>query len=103
MGRKVKYLYWRPDQTESSDAEEGKERVHAHFLIGYTQGTLCDLKEMADELRETFPQATDEEITCGKVIASRYVKGFTLIAWSGVVEKKEYPGWQELSSVEYGW
>lgn len=62
---------------------------------------------MADELRKTFPQATDEEIKGGKVSESRRVKGFTIVAWSGHIPRGEYPDWSQFVSGggvdEYRW
>ena len=98
----LKYIYWRPDLSRDG---EGKVRANIHLLVGYNQGTLVDFHNMAEELRRTFPQATDEEIRGGKVFRSSQVDGFTIITWSAYLPKGEYPGWEQVEngSIEYCW
>jgi hypothetical protein len=76
-----KYIYWRPDLP----AEEGFCVANVHFLVGYNGGTLADFQKMAEELRETIPQATDDNIICGKIHTSDRFKGFSIIAWNGIL------------------
>ena len=94
-----KYIYWRPEL--KSKSSPGKMFANVHVLVGYNQCSITDIQEMADELRKTFPEATDSEITCGKVTKSRCVQGFTIIAWNMSIDKKKYPGWMELKQLEY--
>ncbi len=94
-------IYWRPDLKE----EEGKPFANIHLLVGYNQGTLKDFQEMAAELRETFPEATDDQIQGGKVHKSSMVNGFTLITYNAHIPRGEYPGWEQVESghIEYCW
>ncbi len=100
MGQ-YRYIYWRKDISQ----KDGKSFANVHLLIGYNQATIKDLQEMADELRETFPQATDDKIRGGKVFMSSYVNGFTVVAWNGHIPRAEYPGWDQIEDgkVEYKW
>ena len=97
-----KYIYWR-DDLDTND--KGEVFAHVHLLVGYNQATISDYQDMVDELRQTFPQATDKEICGGKVIHSSYVKGFTIITWSGYIPKGEYPDWTQFDNgrMEYYW
>lgn len=99
---KHKILYWRPDMDRNG---KGELYANVHLLIGYNQGSLVDFRKMADELRETFPQATDEEICGGKVFKSRQVNSFTIITWAGYLPAGDYPGWEvrDNGQMEYCW
>ncbi|MCB9814501.1 hypothetical protein H6784_03740 [Candidatus Nomurabacteria bacterium] len=60
---------------------------------------------MANELRKTFPRASNDDIKGGKVYRSTCVSGFTIITWEGYLPKGNYPGWIQTrdSSIEYSW
>ncbi|MBU1163929.1 hypothetical protein KKA15_00010 [Patescibacteria group bacterium] len=85
--------------------EAGLMFANVHLLVGYNQASLTDLREMADVLRETFPQATDEEIQYGKVFESSMVQGFTIITWASHIPEAEYPGWTQFKDgrMDYYW
>jgi len=90
------YIYWRPDLKKGPNGEEipdGHVFAHVHYLVGYNQATITAFQEMAVELRKTFPQALDSEIVCGTVHKSSYCNRFSIIIWSGVIERKEYSDW----------
>lgn len=97
-----KYIYWRPD---SKSNEKGETYANVHLLVGYNQATISDFRKMADELRKTFPQATDDEISGGKVFKSSTVDGHTIITWSAHLPKESYPGWSQKDGgrMEYCW
>lgn len=81
--RFVKHLY----STE-------KGNVVAHILVGYCPQTLPFYRAMIAELKRTFPHAKEADVSLGRVVASRYVLGFTIIAWAG--ERKpdtDLAGW----------
>ena len=85
-----RYIYWRPDLSK----KEGNRFANVHLLVGYNQRTITDFQEMADDLRQTFPQATNDEISCGLVTKSSYCQSFSLIMWNSHIPEGEYPGWQ---------
>jgi hypothetical protein len=90
------YIYWRPDLKKGFSGEEIPDShvfAHIHYLVGFNRGTITAFQEMAAELRKTFPQASDDEIVCGTVHKSSYCNRFSIIIWSGVIERKEYPDW----------
>ncbi|MBP6858656.1 MAG: hypothetical protein KBC33_02390 [Candidatus Pacebacteria bacterium] len=96
-----KYIYWRPD-IESSDPT--KQFANVHLLQGYTNETIKHFQEMAEEMRKTFPDATDEKVRCGKVHKSPYVHGFSIIAFDAEIPLGEYPGWTECKKPgDYFW
>lgn len=99
---KRKYIYWHQDIRPN---DKGEMFANVHLLIGYNQASIADFKKMADELRETFPQATDEEICGGTVSHSSFVKNFTIVTWNAHIPKKDYPDWQQVDNgfVEYYW
>ena len=87
-----KYIYWRKDMREH---EDGRCFANIHLLKGYNQGTITDFQAMADELRQTFPQATNDEIHCGTVSKSSCVNGFSIVTWNAHILMAEYPGWSQ--------
>jgi len=98
-----KFIYWRPDIKESSD---GKMWANVHLLVGYNQCSIVDYQKMAEELRKTFPEATDDKVRCGKVTKSSYCQGFSIIAFDARIPKGEYPGWTQREngqSQDYYW
>lgn len=82
---------------------EKDEHSHVHFLVGYCPKTITHFREMAEELRKTFPQAKDEDIECGRVTKSSYCQGFAIIIWRGKIEKKYYEGWVTRDKTDYFW
>lgn len=97
-----KYIYWRPDVQLN---DKGESYANVHLLAGYNQASITDFREMADELRETFPQATDDDISGGKVSKSSFVCGYTIITWSAHIPEGDYPGWSQKEGglMEYCW
>lgn len=115
-----KIMYWRtdvpagqvgvPEQASDANFKGLATRMvtrycNVHYLIGYNQGTIADFKEMADELRKTFPQAEDKDIGCSKITKSSFCQGFTLITWSAELPAGDYPGWRQETAnrMEYCW
>lgn len=97
-----KYIYWRP---EMGTNDKGETFVNVHLLVGYTSCTIASFQGMADTLRETFPQATDDQVECGKVHRSSYANGFSIVAWAGYLPEGEYPDWIQIrdNRIEYSW
>ncbi|HEY9584790.1 MAG TPA: hypothetical protein VJI33_04420 [Candidatus Paceibacterota bacterium] len=97
-----KYIYWRPDSPKN---EAGETFANVHLLVGYNQASISDFRKMADELRKTFPQATDDEICGGKVFKSSFVAGFTIVTWGAHIPTGDYPDWQQKpnGNMEYHW
>ena len=97
-----KIIYWRPDMRPN---EKGETYANVHMLVGYNQATIADFRKMADEVRETFPQATDDQVTGGKIFKSSRFYGHTIVAWGAYIPRGDYPGWhqQETGEMEYRW
>jgi hypothetical protein len=97
-----RYIYWRQDMKPN---EKGEAFANVHLLVGYNQASITDFRKMADELQETFPQATDEEIYGGKVSKSSYVYGYTILTWNAHIPTGDYPGWLQIDNgkIEYCW
>lgn len=92
-----KYIYWHNQPDSIMTKKDGKRWANVHLLIGYNQGTIVDFQKMAAILRETFPEAKDEDIKCGKVWASSYVNSFSIISWNVHLDEGSYDGW-----IQYG-
>jgi hypothetical protein len=88
-----KFIYWFPNVPKN---DKGESAVQVHILVGYTQGSITDFIEMADELRKTFPQAENKDIRGGKIIESSCVYGNTIIWWNTYLATGEYPGWEQI-------
>lgn len=97
-----KYIYWRPDLSKN---DQGQMSANVHYLIGYNSCSITAFQEMAAEVRKTFPQATDDQVECGKVHKSSSVNGFSIVTWSGHLPEGEYPGWTQIEHgrMEYNW
>lgn len=97
-----KYIYWRNDMPRNGI---GQRFANIHLLVGYNLATISDFHEMAAEMRETFPQAIDDKVRCGKVHESSFVRGFSLISFDTYLPDGEYPGWVQVpdGKVEYYW
>jgi hypothetical protein len=89
-----KNIFLRPDFQET----ETHVWANIHYLQGYTAETVTAFMEMADKLRESLPGLTilNSEVRCGQVVESTYCKGFSLVAWNGLIPK-------ENSFKESGW
>jgi len=95
-----KFIYWRNDVPE----KDGRPFANVHLLVGYNQCSIADFQAMAAELRQTFPQAKDDEIHCGQIHKSNFCDKFSIITWNGNIPRDEYPGWsQRDKSPEYCW
>ena len=88
-----KYIYW--DDGASVNGN-GEVFAYVHLLVGYTSETIEAFQKMADELRKTFPQATNSEICGGHVIESSSVLNFSIITFRSYLPKREYPGWHQI-------
>ena len=78
------YIYVNESELTNPDDEI---HVRVHYLIGYCDQTITQYQKMADHLRESFPEATDDKIHCHQIHKSISVNRFTLICWSGRVKK----------------
>lgn len=87
------YIYWGDG---SKTNEKGEVFANVHLLVGYTPDTIEAFQKMADKLRKTFPQASDSEISCGKVKQSPSVRDFSIITWGAYLPKSDYPGWYQI-------
>ena len=97
-----KVIYTQPDDTPD---ENGMIQATVHIMQSYTQGHITDYQRLAKQMRETFPQATDAEVTCGEVTKSTYCQGATLLQFKGLVESKSYDsdplsegGWRHIAN-----
>lgn len=97
-----KYIYWRPDMKPN---EKGEQFANVHLLVGYTSESITEFQEMAKQMRETFPDASDDRVRCGKVQRSSAVQSFSIIAFDTYLPDGEYPGWTQVTdgNVEYIW
>lgn len=97
-----KYIYWRPDIGPN---EKGETLASIHLIVGNNRISIANLQRMANELRETFPRATDNEISGGKVFESSYVEGAAIVTWNEYIPKGDYPGWEQFDEgkMEYRW
>jgi hypothetical protein len=90
-----RFIYWRNDMGKDKD---GKRFANIHLLVGYNDRTIVAYQKMARQLRETFPQATDEEIRCEAVTKSNFCKSFSLIAFDAHIPEGEYPTWRQVEN-----
>lgn len=85
---KIIYLH------EDRPVKPGYVYAVVHYLVGYNQKTVSDYLKMAKVIQRAFPQAKVSDMQCGCVTKSDYVDGHTLLQWSGVIKKKDRPGWR---------
>ena len=81
-----KNIFIRPDFEET----ETHVWANIHYLQGYTAETVTAYTEMADKLRESLPglDIQNNQVRCGKVFRSSYCNNFSLVAWNGLIPKK---------------
>lgn len=72
-------------------------------MIGYCPQSIEAYQEMANELRKTFPDATDDEINCHQITESSRCKMFTLITYNARIEYKDYEGWDVVERPDYSY
>lgn len=89
------YIYWRDDLPRNA---KGERFANVHLLVGYNQGTISDFQKMAEEMRETFPGATDDLVSAGKVNNSRFVRGFSIIHFDTHIPEGAYYGWIQVQN-----
>ena len=98
-----KLLHWSDDL----EGKDGKKFCNVHLLQGYTPQTIPAYMKLIEEMQKTFPFVKVEEVNLGKVTHSAWCKGFTIIAWNGYLEQKEYEGWHATKpntmTADYGW
>lgn len=80
------YLYVDPEELAGKHDEI---MVVAHYMIGYCPQTITEYAKMAATLRETFPQAKDNELGCHRITKSSRHYGHTLISWQGKMSRKK--------------
>lgn len=98
-----KCIYWHGGSRLS---RKGTMFAEVHILVGYNDGSLADFQKMANELRKTFPQAKDSQISPGKTESSRFgLSGLSIVAWRGFIPRGKYPGWVQYENArcEYCW
>jgi len=62
---------------------------------------LREFKRLASLIRQTFPNAKDEEIFCSIINKkSSPMFKWTKITYSGYIEKKNYSGWEEYTGLK---
>jgi hypothetical protein len=94
------YILWRDDMPKN---EQGMRFANVLILVGYTQETVAAYLKLADEMRETFPTATNDQMVCSIVRESDRVKNFTLLSYNHYVPEGEYPGWTQTNDPHYRW
>lgn len=100
-----KFIYWEKATPERKRTlKPGHSLAEIHVLVGYNQGTIQDFLVMAETIRATFPQATNDKIRGAMIRQSPCYDGHTIIIWRGEIEKKEYEGWSDTEKkCEYRW
>ena len=117
-----KYIYWRNDLLPQNQRGPNKQAVddvpdplpakqfaNIHILVGYCPQTIKEFQEIAKKLRQTFPDATDDKIECGRVSTSMHVRGFTIISYGAEIPRLgvnyKSQGWFEYehARMEYYW
>ncbi len=91
---KYRYIYWRNDIKPN---EKNERFANVHILLGYGE-SITDYRNMADEIRKTFPQATDDQISGSKITKSSFVNGFTIVMWNAHIPEGEYLGWTQVEN-----
>jgi hypothetical protein len=87
-------IFWRPDFGVDA-APEGMMFANVHLAFGYDTPTIPAFQEMAEFMRQTFPDVQDCDLVCRVVTESTYCKGYPLMIYSGYIPKKTYPGFRE--------
>lgn len=96
----LKYIYPRQDIPLN---ERGEHRIVAHILSD-VQPSMDKLRKMANELRKTFPGATDDEIEGGRIHRSAFHHGFAIVTWSGYATLASLEGWTiKPGQPNYAW
>ena len=88
-----KYIYWHRNNTR-----DGKTLASVHLLDHHGGGRLAACNKLTAELRETFPDAEDENIKGARVRKSSFVYGFTIVAWTSYLDQGEYEGWRQYDN-----
>jgi hypothetical protein len=81
-----KIIWWRPD----APMKDGKRFANVHLLVSYNQSSVQDYMDMAEQLRETFPEATNDDVRCGKVHKSDSEYGSSIIHFDAYIDEGEY-------------
>lgn len=99
----IKTIHWRHDCKPDAN---GRQFANVHLLIGYNGTSVSGFRRMADILRETFPEATDNDIECG-MIQNRDCGyyGFSIVTFNANIDVQRYEGWHEENGCnwEYRW
>lgn len=98
---KRKFIHWRTDMPKNN---KGETFANVHILVA-NDGTVQDYENMAKEMQETFPLATNDEIICRKVQHSDSILGYSLASWNTYLSEADYHGWTEFkpARVDYSW
>lgn len=86
-----KIIYWRKD----FEKKDGKSFANVHVITNQREVSLAELQAMADKLRETFPEATNDMISVGQVRNSDTMSGYPLIAYNAYIAEGTYQGWEQ--------
>lgn len=98
-----KYIYWRSD-IEKEEAEDGKLLANIHLLV-HNQCSLANFQHMAVHFRKSFPDVTDDQLYCGKILKSSSFMGYSIMIWNSRIKIQNYPNWLErdFDKIEYLW
>ncbi len=76
--------------------------AYAFILVGYCSKEMGYYKAMIAEAKKSFPDLDEDSVTCGEVLISRSVKGFTLISFP--VENSPVEGWDySAGRIDFGY
>ncbi len=109
-----KIIWWRTKTIKLGDKQEeqvpdiqadGTCACEVHYMVGYCPQTITEFRAMAEEIRKTFPEASDDKIECGKIYKSDWCCGFTIVIWTAKLKFKRYRGWssRESGGIDYYW
>lgn len=96
-----KYIYWRP----GNESDNGKMSAYLHLLTNENEGTVSLIQEMTENLKKTFPEATNDKIFVAKIVKSSRFKGYLILIWNAQIKVQNYPNWVErdFNKIEYMW
>lgn len=63
------------------------------YMVGYCPTTRKYFNEMANLLKDSFPEVVLNDVGFGKVHTSSCCQSFTIVHWGGLIAKKNYKDW----------
>ena len=85
---KNKFIHW-----SNHKNDDGHVQCNIVYMIGYCPNTIGQFTKMAEEVVKDFPNLKVSQFEGGKVYKSVWCFGFTVVAWYGYIEKRDYEGW----------